>query len=215
MRLMSKFDILNALDGKWDDSTRPKALYTLYIEPSPQEYLPVVIEGLGSDKRKVQSGCSELAALLSEEHPTLVYPHVDLFIQNLDAKAPVLRWEAVCVLGNLAQADSKQVIPKHLDSIIGFLDNKSIVLQGHAVRALAKIAHAYPEHAQRIFNELTKATVHFPGNKVGFIVEAMEYFLDIDDIRLKVKEFVEPYLDHEVKVVSKKAWRLHKKIAMK
>ena len=212
---MPKFDILKTLAGNWEDGTRPKDLFSLYIEPNPQEYLPEIIEGLGSDKRKVQSGCSELASILSEERPELVYPHIDLFIQNLDAKAPVLRWEAVCVLGNLARVDRKKKIPSHLASITGCLDNKSIVLQGHAVRALAKIAHAYTEHASSIFDELTKATKHFPGNKVGFIVEAMQYFLDNEDLRLQVKQFVEPYLDHEVKVVSKKAWRLHKKMAMK
>jgi hypothetical protein len=111
-------DIFELLNGKWDDGTRPKDIYELYISKNPEEYVEKIIEGLQSDTRKVQSGCAELASLLSEHNPELLYSHIDLFLKNLDAKAPVLRWEAVCTLGNLASVDKKKKNPKASQSDI-------------------------------------------------------------------------------------------------
>jgi len=67
-------NILELLDGKWTDGTRPKDLYNIYVSKNPLDYIEKIIAGLTSEKRKVQSGCSELASLLSEHKPELVYP---------------------------------------------------------------------------------------------------------------------------------------------
>lgn len=205
-------DILSILDGKWEDGTRPKDLYNLYISKKPTEYLETIVEGLNSSKRKVQSGCAELASLLSEDTPEILYPHLELFISNLDAKAPVLRWKAVCIIGNLAPVDKKKAIPSLVDKISFFLDDKSIVLQGHSVRALTKISKAFPETAPTAFKRLTASANRFPGNRVGFIVEAMEAFADYPELVEEARDFVEPYADSDIKSVARKANRTLKKL---
>ncbi|UCE09096.1 MAG: hypothetical protein JSW61_08910 [Candidatus Thorarchaeota archaeon] len=205
-------DILSILDGKWEDGTRPKDLYNLYISKKPTEYLETIVEGLNSSKRKVQSGCAELASLLSEDTPEILYPHLELFISNLDAKAPVLRWKAVCIIGNLAPVDKKKAIPSLVDKISFFLDDKSIVLQGHSVRALTKISKAFPETAPTAFKRLTASANRFPGNRVGFIVEAMEAFADYPELVEEARDFVESYADSDIKSVARKANRTLKKL---
>jgi hypothetical protein len=66
--------------------------------------------------RIVQSGSAELVSLLSEDRPDLIVPYFDIFIRNLKAKDPILRWETVCTLGNLVGVDEKKkklsVLPK-------------------------------------------------------------------------------------------------------
>jgi hypothetical protein len=198
-------DILSILDGKWEDGTRPKDLYELYISKNPTEYLDTIVEGLNSSKRKVQSGCAELASLLSEDTPEILYAYLELFISNLDAKAPVLRWEAVCAIGNLAPVDKKKVIPSLVDKISLFLEDKSIVLQGHSVRALTKISKAFPETAPAVFERFIASVERFPGNRVGFIVEAMEAFADNPDLVHEARDFVESYTASDIKSVAKKA----------
>ena len=122
-------DILSALDGKWEDGTRPKDLFANHIAGSPADYLPAILAGLAGEKRKVQSGCAELAALISETTPELLLPHADLFVANLDADAPVLRWEAVCVIGNLA---ALVAVPAHFpDTRVGFLAEAMAAFAGH------------------------------------------------------------------------------------
>ena len=208
---MSK-NILDLLDGKWTDGTRPKDIYELYVSKNPADYGETIIAGLHSEKRKVQSGCAELASLLSEYRPEILYPYIELFVSNLEAKAPVLRWEAVCTHGNLASIDKNKLTPAYIDQIASFLSDKSIVLQGHAVRALSKIAKAFPDEAPRILDKLLNSTEHFPGNRVGFIIEAMEHVLSNEELKPKIRRFVEPYTESTIKVVARKAKKILKKL---
>ncbi len=205
-------NILELLDGKWTDGTRPKDIYELYISKNPADYAEAIIAGLHSEKRKVQSGCAELSSLLSEYKPEILYPFIELFVSNLEAKAPVLRWEAVCTLGNLASVDKNKLTPAYVNQIASFLNDKSIVLQGHAVQALSKIAEAFPAEAPRILDKLLNSTEHFPGNRVGFIIEAMERFLPYGELKPKIRKFVESYSESTIKVVARKAKKILKKI---
>lgn len=202
---MVKVNILDILNGKWEDGTRPKDLYNLYISKEPMQYIGFILVGLEGDKRKVQSGCAELASLLSEDIPELLYPHIDFFIQNLAAKAPVLRWEAVCTLGNLAKVDEKEKIRNSVETIIEFLNDKSIVLQGHSVSALVKIVSKFPDLAPKILENLLGSADMFPGNRIGFIVEAMAAFVGFEELVPKARDFDEFHIVSEISSVSKKA----------
>lgn len=72
-----------------------------------------------------------------------------------------------------------------------FLGDRSIVLQVHSVRALSRIAKAYPGEAPKILNHLTGSKEHFSDNRMGFIIEAMEYFLDYRNLLPMIREFIE------------------------
>ena len=205
---MARINILEMLNGKWGDGTRPKDLYNLYISNEPMKYIGHILDGLKGEKRKVQSGCAELASLLSKDKPELLYPHIDFFIQNLTAKTPVLRWEAVCTLGNLAKVDEKEKIRTAVDTIIGFLNDKSIVLQGHSVRALVNIVSKFPDLAPRILENLLGSADMFPGNRIGFIVEAMAAFVGFEELAPKVRDFVEFQIVSEISSMSKKARKI-------
>jgi len=205
-------DIHRLLAGKWEDGTRPKDVYALYVSKTPEAYLDTIINGFLSPEARVRDGCTILASLLSEDRPALLYPFVDLFLNNLDSKEPVTRWEAVCTVGNLASVDKQQKIPAAAKRIIPYLRDKSIVLQGHSVRALGKIAHANPEMGAELLDAVVSADDAFPGNRVGFVIEAMEYFLEAKPLLPKVRAFVEPYLKSDVNVVAAKAKKLLKRI---
>jgi transcription elongation factor GreA-like protein len=205
-------EILEVLKGKWEDGTRPKDLYTEYISKNPETYIEILMQGLDSDEKRVQSGSSELVSLLSEDHPELLIGYVDKFIDNLDAKEPVLRWEAVCTLGNLARLDEKKKIIPVLPRLYPLLQHKSIVLANHTVQALSKIAESNPEKAEEILNELIKNAPLFKKTTVGFIIEAMARFKDYELLVPKVRKFIEPYLDSKMKVVVKKAKKTLKKL---
>lgn len=202
---MALVDIHELLDGKWEDGTRPKDLFSLFISKDPSDYAPVIIEGLKSGSRRVQSGCAELASLLSESEPRRLYPYLELFRKNLDAEEPVVRWEAVCTLGNLVALDKDGKIRSDVGKIASFLNDKSIVLQGHAVRTLSKIAQVYPEMAGSILDRLISSRNRFPGNRIGFVVEAMAAFTHDKKLVPKARKFVEPYADSDIKVVATKA----------
>jgi hypothetical protein len=209
---LARDDIHNLLAGKWEDGTRPKDLYGLYVSKDPNAYIPVLIEGLRSEVARIRNGCAEIASLLSEHSPELLYSEVELFIANLDSKEKVVRWEAVCTLGNLASVDRERRIVPAIDRIARNLGDESIVLQGHSVRALGKIARANPDKAPAILDALLGSTRFFPGNRVGFVVEAMEYFLGQDALVPRIREFVEGQTRSEESVVAGKARRTLRRI---
>ncbi|MFW9798917.1 MAG: hypothetical protein ACFFD9_00625 [Candidatus Thorarchaeota archaeon] len=207
---MTKVDIHTLLKGKWEDGTRPKDLYASHISANPLDYLEDILQGLSSEERRVQSGCAEVASLLSEDKPELLYPSIELFVDNLDAKAPVLRWEAVCALGNLASVDTDGRLPALVDKMTSFLQDKSIVLQGHTVRALSKVVRAYPKTAPRIIDELLSSVELFPGNRVGFLVEAMASFVEDVDLLPRARSFVQSYIESDIRSVASKAKKVMK-----
>ena len=198
-------DIHEILRGKWEDGTRPKDLYKLYLSPEPEQYLDQLITGLDSEERRVQTGSSELVSLLSLDRPELIVPYMDKFIGNLDAKPPVLRWEATCTLGNLAVVDSEKKIPALLDRMYPQLEHKSIVLANHTVQALAKIAEHNPEKAEEVLDKLIEKSPLFKKTTVGFIIEAIARFNKFEELHPKVRAFVEPFTESEMKVVARKA----------
>lgn len=212
---MARAKILELLGGKWEDGTRPKDLFAFHVSKDPAGYVADILRGLASEDRKVQGGCAELASLLSEKEPKLLYPHMALFQANLDAKEPILRWEAVCTLGNLVAVDGRGLIRGSVDSIRGLLGHKSIVLQGHAVRALGKIAAAFPDLAPQVLDSLLAAKDEFPGNRVGYIVEAMAAFVGDDKLVPKIRRFVEPLSKSEIASVASKAQRVLKRLPTK
>lgn len=206
-------DILTLLDGKWEDGTRPKDLFEQSISKEPAAYVGKIMEGLLGKVKKAQNGCAELASLTSEAHPALFYPHIQVFIKNLTAKEPILRWEAVCTLGNMAALDAeKRVIVPHIPVILGMLQHQSIVLQGHAVKALCKIARVFGEQAAGIQERLIASPEYFPGNRVGFLVEAMEHFAQDPKLLAKGRAFVKTYVGSDINSVASKAKKVLKKL---
>lgn len=210
---MAKVRILEMLSGKWEDGTRPKDLYALHLSPDAAAYADDVVAGLRSENRRVQNGCAELASLLSAEHPELLYPHLALFAANLDAPEPILRWEAACTIGNLVAVDAGGKIRASIEKLTRFLDDESIVLQGHAVRALAQAARAFPDLAAGILARLIAARERFPGNRIGYVLEALEVFAPDPKLAAKARALAEDYAESEIKSVATKARKALKKLA--
>ena len=205
-------DIIAALSGKWEDGTRPVDLFELHVEPDPEAYVPQILDGLRTCSGKPQSGCAELASRLSEVRPDLLWPERELFATNVHAKAPVVRWEAACVIGNLAAVDTDGDLRPQIEELELLLTEKSIVLQGHAVHALAKMARAYPDEAPGILDNLIAAEDRFPGSRVGILVESMSAFDADSELRSRARAFAERYLDSDVKAVATKARRAVKRL---
>lgn len=206
-------DIVEALSGTWEDGTRPADLYAAHVCRDPESYVPVILDCLRTCAGKPRSGCAELASRVSADRPDILWPERALFVTNLDSDAPVVRWEAACVLGNLASVDRDGELRATIPALERLLDETSIVLQGHAARALAKMASAYPKEARGILEALTGAERNFPGSRVGILVETMPAFGADPDLRAQARRFAERFLDHDVKAVQSKARRAVKQLA--
>ncbi len=202
---MMPFDLIATLEGPWGNGTRPQDVFCANVLGAPYAHVQAIIQGLDHKSRRVQGGCAQVASMLSESYPEALYPHVDVFLRNLTSKAPILRWEAVCTVGNLANVDVDEKIPPHVDTILAYLSHESVVLRGHAARALGKIAKACPELGPRILHALLAAEPHFPGSHVGFVLETMPVFASDEELRRMARSFVQRYVGSPVRVVARKA----------
>lgn len=108
--------------------------------------------------------------------------------------------------------DEEKKILSILPALYPLLGHKSIVLANHTVQALAKIAEYNKEKAEEILDQLVKNAPLFKKTTVGFIIDAVSRFKDYDELVPKVKEFVAPYLESDMKVVARKAKRTMKKL---
>jgi hypothetical protein len=165
------------------------------------------MRGLGSDERRVQNGCAELLSLLSADEPRLLRPHVGTFLEGLESGAEMVRWEAVCTLGNIAEGLDRKDASVATSRIQNFLSDPSVVLKGHSVQALSKIALHHPQRAQSIFGSILAVRDQFPGRRIGVVLECCTNFATSDSMRRRVRDFATEHRDSEHAVVARKARR--------
>jgi hypothetical protein len=203
-------DLCVLLSEKFGAGLSTKDIYTLHIAKKPKPFVDGLIAGLRSNDKRIKNKCAELCSLVSADNPKLLYVYLGLFSDNLSSKDAMVRWEAACTLGNFAKCDSKKLLPPLIPALASLLTNKSIVLQGHVVKALGKIAGVYPTEAAGILGKLLASRRCFPGNRIGYLVDAMEYFLVQPALRKKASCFVARLADNEAGTISRKALRILK-----
>ena len=198
-------DLHAVLNGKWEDGTRPKDLFLNELSKRPEEYVSALVAGLTAKEKRIIAGCAELISLCSVDHPELFYPYTERFLINLAGKAPIVRWEAACTIGNLARIDNQQRLLAAIPELLPLLTHKSIVLQSHTAQALGKLGARYPQHAARILAAFVVNAEHFPGTRVGHLVEATAPLTTIPSLTKPLREFVAPYAQSPLRPVAQKA----------
>jgi len=118
-----------------------------------KEKVALITEKIGSDNKLVaqlfellkngsdveKGTAAEVMKFISKDKPEMIVPYVDVLIDNIDYKAPRVKWGCPESLGNLAKKYPDKVavaIPKLLEN----LKDKSTVVRWCAAYALAEIA---------------------------------------------------------------------------
>jgi hypothetical protein len=137
-------------------------------------------------------------------------PYLELFVNNLDAKASILRLKTVSTLGNLTSVDKNNLAPAYIGNVSSFLSDKSIVLQGHVLQPLSKIAEGFPDKAPKILDKLLNSTEHF-SHPCRSNNRSYRIFPPYEKLRFEIRKFVESYANSDIKVVARKAKKTPKK----
>ncbi|UCH88111.1 MAG: hypothetical protein JSV49_07540 [Thermoplasmata archaeon] len=203
--------LLEFLKTKYDKDIYPKII-TEEILQHPSK-VDDIITGLISGNKKIRASCAEIASIVSEENPGIFYPHVDVFIHNLNSNIPKLRCYATYTIGNLAEVDESGKIKKQIKLLAQNLATNSNTLQNYSARALGRIARAQPKEAERIFNLLISHNKYFPKNKINIILDNLEYFSENKDLREDARRFIESYTYCQSKIVRSKAQNVLRKFS--
>jgi hypothetical protein len=118
--------------------------------------LPEVLAGVHSSKAAVRYGCSKVLLELSEDHPELLYPHMDFFVDLLDSKYRILTWNALAVIAQLTRVDAQKKFDVIFEKYYSFLQNEYMVTVANVVGNSGVIAQAKPYLIPRITRELLK-----------------------------------------------------------
>lgn len=193
----------NALLKKLADKTMSKNELRQRIE---QDFslLPILLNGLSSQKAAIRYGCAKILMDLSEDHPAKLYPHMEAFVALLDSNYRILTWNAMAILANLAKVDKEQKFDAFFGRYYSFLNDQYLVTVANVVGNSGKIALAKPHLVPKITEKLLTVenlhvTPHLTGECKRVIAQAaiksFDMFFDKVEPKEKVLAFVERQLD--------------------
>jgi hypothetical protein len=181
--------------------------------------IPGVLEGLGEPAAAVRYGCAKIIRIVGERDPALLLPHFDLFAGLLDSDNNIMRWEAIHVIGNLAQVDSEERIESILERYLAPIRGEVLITAANVIGGCGRIAAAKPALADEIASHLLyveRAEYQTPECRhvaLGHAILAFGRFFDHVTDRAAVLRMVERQLDSPRPATGKKAAKFLKKWA--
>lgn len=183
-----------------EQSATPEALAKEALEN--EESLAQVMQGATSKEDATRSKSFKALLLLSEEHPELLYPKWDHFVDLLRSDNNYHKYQAIYILANLTRVDTQNRFESLFDTYYDLLDGKSVMTAAHLAGNSGKIARAKPQLESRITDKLLSIdeTGHKPQRKdliKGYAIEAFSEYFELSENKPKIVEFVEKQLESE------------------
>ena len=101
--------------------------------------IPFLISGVNSSKAVVRYGCAKVLMDFSEEFPEQLYPHMHSFIELLDSKYRILKWNAFAIIANLTSVDVFEKFDVIFEKYFSFLNDDYMVTVANVVAIQAKL----------------------------------------------------------------------------
>lgn len=161
-----------------------------------------LLEGITSKNETIRYNSFKVLMLLSEEHPEVVYPEWDFFVNLLTSKNTYHRTSGVNIIAALTSADKEKKFEKIFDQYYNLLDDESVIPAAKLAGNSGKIAKAKPELQTKITERLLSidGTHHASHRKElikAYVIESLsEYFEEAKD-KKKIIEFIKKQLDSE------------------
>lgn len=146
---MGELDILQALEQK---KKKPEELVDKVIKKPTR--INIVIKGTMSDKGNVKFGSTKILRLIGEQHPKILYPHMDFFIELLDSDNNILKWNAQDIIANLLEVDTERKFDPIFKKYYSYITDEVMITAGHVVENSGKIALARPQFREEITKHL-------------------------------------------------------------
>jgi len=118
--------------------------------------IPLLLTGASHSKATVRYGCSKILVELSEKNPEKLYSHFDLFIDLLDSKYRILKWNALAIIANLTNVDAEKRFDAIFNKYYSFLNAEYMVTVANVIGNSGTIGLAKPYLIPKITNELLK-----------------------------------------------------------
>jgi len=164
-----------------------------------KKILSELFQGIQSKKETIRYNSFKVLMRISEEHPEVLYPKWDFFVEMLDSDNSYWRLSAVRLIANLTKADIKNKFEKLFDKYYNLL-NDSVIVAIYLAGDSGKIARAKPKLQVRITARLLNIDKTQQKHKdlvKGSAIEAFsEYFEEIKN-KKKIIDFAKSLLKGE------------------
>jgi len=157
----------------------------------PKEIVTLLAQKLMSDKGLVvnlircfengsvteKGNCIEAIEYITKEDPEFAKNYLDFIIDQINDKAPRVKWETARIIGNTAQKfpdKVKEAVPMLLENI----KDKSTVVRWSAAFALTEIAKSNPKLQKELTTKFNKIVKNESNNGVRNIY--LKYVKDVE-----------------------------------
>ena len=184
------------------------------------ELLPVLVEGMYSQKANIRYGSGKILMDLSEKYPEKLYPYIDSIFRLLDSKYRIIIWNAMAIIANITPVDTEKKFDTVFNKYSSFLKDEYMITVANTIENLGKIAKAKPYLIQKITKEILdveniKLTPHLTEECKKVIAEkaigSFELFFENIEEKKKVLAFVEKQVESSRKSLRSKAAEFVKK----
>jgi len=179
--------------------------------------LEELFKGVSSTNPRIRFGSVKSLRMISEKNPQMLYSRIDFFVNLVDSKNSILKWNALDVIANLTAVDTQNAFNKLFEKFYGCLYEGSLITAGHVVDNSGKIALSKPDLQDKITDKLLKVEkVPLPTSEcrnilIGKAINAFNvYYRKIDD-KDKVISFVKRQLNNPRKATKNKAEKFLRK----
>ena len=182
-----------------------------------ENVLSELLNGILSKTETIRYNSFKVLLLISEEHPEVLYPKWDFFVDMLDSDNAYWKLGAVRIIANLTKVDTENKFEKIFNKYYNLL-NDSVIVAGHITANSGKIARAKPGLQTEITNQLLNIDKtnqkHKDLIKAGAIESFSEYF-EAAQNKEEIIEFVKQQLNGESPKTKKKAKEFLNKVINK
>ena len=166
------------------------------------QLLQALLAGISPEAKKavVREQSSKALTIMAETWPEALLPHWAYFVGLLRSDNGFSKYAALYILASLAPLADAVLFERAFNVYYGLLDDKSVMVAAHAARNSGKLVKAQPAWQAKITQRLLAIDkTHFdPCRKAlitGYIIEALDQYMDLAQDQAKIRAFVEEQLD--------------------
>ena len=174
-----------------------------------------VIKGVKSENKRIKNASAKCLREISRINPKKLYPEFNFFVKLIDGTDTILKWNAIEVLANLTEVDTKSKFnTKVLNEYFTLLLDESMVTAANTMTALGSVALNKPRLRRKITDALIKVDTlpHTDECRNIFAGQALLAFGNyIDELKDKkeIKAFARKHLENRRNATRKKAEKIY------
>ena len=165
------------------------------------ELLPELFAGLQTTEARIKYGSNKVLIIISEKNPSVLYPKLDFFTDQLDNDNNFLKWGAIEIIANLCQVDLTHHFENIFSKYFSPIHGHQMITAANTIKAAVIIAAYKHNLTEKIAEEILKVeeadyeTTECNNIVIGQAIKSLDELFP----QLKTKEPVFAFVKRQLK----------------